>query len=149
MLEAEDYGEPWAARADTVTAPVRLVDRNGGLFARSTYSDIEPSEIPEDIRRTLVEAIDRKMERAARCATACAGLALPDDVKVGAVREALEALRPFARYFDIQMTLGALSPKTGPLWSTTSKAGEAEITVEDLGRARAALSSLGIGEDGR
>jgi hypothetical protein len=52
----------------------------------------------------------------------------------------VDALRPFADYLSIMETMGGTTPKSGPVWAVCAKAGNAEITVEDMQRARAALA---------
>lgn len=52
-----------------------------------------------------------------------------------------EALRPFVEFRRVQMEMGGTTPKSGPIYSVSSRAGTAEITVEDLEAAREALSS--------
>lgn len=49
--------------------------------------------------------------------------------------EIIEALRPFAHYWKVMRSMGGTTPRTGPVWGCHSKAGDAEITCEDLARA--------------
>lgn len=57
-----------------------------------------------------------------------------------AAPELLEALRPFARYLEVLQEMGGNTPKTGPYMAVSSSiAGDAEITVEDMISARAAI----------
>ena len=49
--------------------------------------------------------------------------------------EAREALAPFAKYMTALEGLGH-APKEGALWGCHTPTGDAEITVEDLKRAR-------------
>lgn len=43
-----------------------------------------------------------------------------------------KALAPFAAYEHVRSTMGGTTPKEGVLWGCHSRAGSAEITVEDM-----------------
>lgn len=43
-----------------------------------------------------------------------------------------KALTPFAAYEHVRSTMGGTTPKEGVLWGCHSRAGSAEITVEDM-----------------
>lgn len=59
-----------------------------------------------------------------------------------------EALKPFARYLDVLDTMGGNTPRSGVYCGVTSSvAGEAEITIEDMQAARARLSARQGGGD--
>lgn len=59
---------------------------------------------------------------------------------IAAAPELLEALQPFARYLEVLQEMGGNTPKTGPYMAVSSSiAGDAEITVEDMIAARAAI----------
>ena len=62
-----------------------------------------------------------------------------------AAKEMIEALKPFAEYHRILMSMGGMAPKAGTIWATTSKLGTAEITVKDLKKVRAVLERIGEG----
>ena len=56
----------------------------------------------------------------------------------------VEALKPFARYLDVLETMGGNTPRSGTYCGvTSSSAGDAEITIEDMQAARSALSRAG------
>lgn len=60
---------------------------------------------------------------------------------IAAAPELLEALKPFARYLEVLQEMGGNTPKTGPYMAVSSAvAGDAEITVEDMIAARAAIA---------
>lgn len=52
-----------------------------------------------------------------------------------------EALKPFAEYERVRSTMGGNTPREGGLFQINSSAGHAEITVEDMERAIAALAA--------
>lgn len=51
------------------------------------------------------------------------------------------ALKPFADFEAVRSTMGASSPKSGLLWAVHSRAGSAEISVEDMQAAIRALNT--------
>lgn len=53
------------------------------------------------------------------------------------------ALKPFADFEAVRSTMGASSPKSGCLWAVHSRAGSAEISVEDMQAAIRALNTEG------
>jgi hypothetical protein len=58
-----------------------------------------------------------------------------------AAPDMLQALRPFARFLDVTLTMGGTRPRTGALYQIESaSAGSAEITVEHLQTAFAAIA---------
>ena len=59
---------------------------------------------------------------------------------IAASPELLEALIPFANYLTVMEAMGGTTPKSGPIWGCHSKAGDAEISVEDMKAARAAIA---------
>lgn len=56
-----------------------------------------------------------------------------------AAPELYEALKPFARFFEVLSAMGGTTPKSGTYISAVSAAGEAEVTVEEF---RAAMTAL-------
>lgn len=57
------------------------------------------------------------------------------------VRRLTEALKPFAAFHKVLVTMGRITPRAGALYSLQSTAGEAEITAEHLARAAGLLST--------
>lgn len=53
-----------------------------------------------------------------------------------------KALAPFAAYSRVQASMGGNAPKSGVIWGVETVVGHAEITVEDLREAEAALALL-------
>lgn len=57
-----------------------------------------------------------------------------------------EALRPFAAFEEVRSKQGGCTPKRGTVWAVASAGEDAEITVEHLQAAAAALSAQGAGD---
>ena len=56
-------------------------------------------------------------------------------------KELLDALKPFAAFFDAVEHMGGNYPKTGAIYSVTSHiGGHRELSVEDFKQARAAIA---------
>lgn len=64
--------------------------------------------------------------------------------RLKAENEALRsALKPFAEYERVRSEIGGNAPRTGTLFGVNTRAGDAEITVEDMRAAQAALEGGG------
>lgn len=50
------------------------------------------------------------------------------------------ALAPFAHFAMVRMALGGNAPKSGPVYSVSTREGEADITAEDFALARKVFS---------
>jgi len=75
------------------------------------------------------------------------GLAAANEKIGGIERErdkAMEALKPFAHYLIVMSAMGGTTPKSGAIWGCHSKAGDAEITVEDLRLAQSVLTQTAV-----
>lgn len=68
---------------------------------------------------------------------------LADATLISAAPQMAEALAPFAAYERIRQTMGGTTTRDGVIWNVESRAGRAEITVEDMQRAIAALTAAG------
>jgi len=58
----------------------------------------------------------------------------------------MEALQPFAHYITVMEAMGGTTPKSGPVWGCHSRTGDAEISVEDMQQARAAIAAVKEGK---
>ena len=101
----------------------------------------------DEVRQYLTAAADSSMSRNNSEQLAYELLeALPANALEAQARE-IEGLRkvlaPFAAYEQVRSTMGGCTPKEGSLWAVEARGGRAELTVEDMQAAVAAMATKG------
>jgi len=128
--------------ADALEAQAREIEGLQAQLAATAKSAFEamPHDIPRRMKRKICVETGWSMSMVSRAyielRAAFTGEKYTANADLDAAMSEIEGLRkalaPFAAYEHVRSTIGGTTPKEGVLWGCHSRAGSAEITVEDM-----------------